>query len=149
MRWKIVITRAALLVAFVLSGCMFSATIDVTGHWAGTLQYTTGPAAGFTYPIALDLIYDNRDLTGTITLVSHGTNTFELPINSGQARSSGLHIDAFGTNPHVEPSPTVSITLEGQVDAATMSGDGTQVVDGVTYEFTWEASFVPTEGGDQ
>ena len=143
MRWKIVITRVALLVAFVLSGCMFTAMIDVTGNWVGTLQYTTGPGIGFVYPITLDLIYDNRNVSGTVTLVSHGTYTFDLSINSGQAKNSAIHIDAFGTNPHVDPSPTVSITLDGQFDAAAMSGDGTHVVDGVTYEFTWEASFVP------
>jgi len=142
MRRKVVLARLGLLVAFVLSGCMFSVPIDITGQWVGTIQFATGPASGFVYPLVLDLIYENREVSGTITLVSHGALTFDLPINSGRAKNPDLHIDAFGSNPHIDPSPTVSITLDGRYDAVEMSGEGSQIVDGVTYEFTWEASFV-------
>ncbi|MBU0595364.1 hypothetical protein KJ567_01605 [Candidatus Bipolaricaulota bacterium] len=143
MRCKTWTVRIVLFTVFWLSACTLSLPIDITGQWVGTLEYTSGPATGFIYPLTLNLIYNSRDVTGTITLVSHGPFTFDLPINSGRAKNPDIRLDAFGTNPHVVPSPTVSIALEGRYDAESMSGEGTQTVDGATYEFNWTASFVP------
>ncbi|MFC2081889.1 hypothetical protein ACFLSF_03175 [Candidatus Bipolaricaulota bacterium] len=143
MRWKALTVRIVLFAVVWLSGCTLSLPIDITGQWSGTLTYTSGPATGFNYPLTLNLVYDDRDVTGTITLVSHGPFTFDLPINSGRAKNPDIRLDAFGTNPHVVPSPTVSVAMEGRYDAESMSGKGTQTVDGVTYEFTWAVSFVP------
>jgi len=143
MRWKAMIARFVLFGIVWLVGCTFSLPIDISGQWTGTLEYTSGPAAGFVYPLSLNLVYNNRDLTGTVTLVSHGAFTFELPINSGRATNPDIRLDAFGTNPHAVPAPTVSVTLEGRYDAESMSGEGSQTVDGVTYELTWQATFVP------
>jgi len=143
MRWKALIVRAILLLVLWLVGCTFSLPIDITGQWTGTLTYTTGPAAGFTYPLTLNLVCNSRDLTGTVTLVSHGAFTFDLPINSGRAKNPDIHLDAYGANPHSVPEPSVSIALEGRYDAESMSGEGSQTVGGVPYELTWEATFVP------
>lgn len=142
MRRKALIVRIVLTAIVWLSGCTLSLPIDITGQWVGTLEYTSGPAAGFVYPLTLNLVYDDRGVNGTITLISHGSLTFELPINSGRAKNPDIRLDASGTNPHIVPSPTVSVTMEGRYDAESMSGEGNQTVDGRTYEFTWTASFV-------
>jgi len=142
-RCKALVARIVLIASIWLGGCMFSIPIDISGQWVGMLEYTSGPAAGFLFPFTLDVIFAHNDLTGTITLPSHGTFTFELPLNSGRAKNPNIRFEAFGTNPNLDPPPTVSITMEGTYDADSMSGEGSQTVDGATYEFVWEASFVP------
>ena len=81
-------------------------------------------------------------VSGTITLKSHATLMFDLPITQGSAKNSTLLIKAAGVNPHVPSSPTVSITLDGNYHPTTMSGTGSQTIDGAVYTFTWEATFV-------
>ena len=152
-RRKRAAVRVVLFVSIWLAGCMFSVPIDVTGQWIGTLRYTTGPASGFVYPLVMAFAHTGTDLTGTITLLSHSTLTFELQLTSGRAKTPNIRLEASGTNPHIEPPPTVSVTMEGTYDAQSMSGVGTQTIVGVTYEFAWEASFVapvdPPSGEDQ
>ena len=84
----------------------------------------------------------NFAVSGTITLKSHATLMFDLPITQGSAKNSTLLIKAAGVNPHVPSSPTVSITLDGNYHPTTMSGTGSQTIDGAVYTFTWEATFV-------
>ena len=141
-RWKRAAVRIVLFVSVWLAGCMFSIPIDVTGQWIGTLQYTTGPASGFVYPLVMAFVHTGHDLTGKITLLSHSTLTFDLQLTSARAKTPNIRLEASGTNPHIEPPPTISVIMEGTYDAQSMSGEGTQTIDGATYKFTWEASFV-------
>jgi len=141
-RRKTMIVRILMFAALWLSGCMFSVPIDISGLWTGTITWTTGPATGLGSPLSLDILLDSRDVSGTITLKSHGTLMFDLPITQGSAKNSTLLIKAAGVNPHVPSSPTVSITLDGNYHPTTMSGTGSQTIDGTVYTFTWEATFV-------
>jgi len=139
---KAIVVRIALLGTFVLSGCMFSVPIDISGVWEGTLIWTDGPATGAASLFSLDLFLDNRNVTGTITLTSHSALMFSLPITQGAAKNRSITLTASGTNPHINPNPSVSITLEGDYDADQMSGTGSQTIDGNIYHFTWEATLI-------
>lgn len=131
--------RMLFLVVFLLSGCSAIAPVDLTGGWSAQLLWTSGPANGFVSPFTMELVLANRNLTGSLRLPGPGAQTFELPIGTGHAKGSTMTLTASGTNPLVEPPPTVSITLDGDYSADAMSGTGTQTIDGNTYTFTWEA----------
>ena len=135
---KILLTRVALVVAVLLGGCMSFVNVDVTGEWAGTLTWIDGPSSGFTSPISLALVHENRDVSGTVTLMGPGSQPFELAITDGRTNALSIRLRASGTLTAFTPAISVSITLDGDFDNQNMSGTGSQTVDGSTYEFTWE-----------
>ena len=142
-RWhRALVARVLVFLCLFLWGCFFSAPINITGTWIGSMEWTSGPAAGIVYPIVLDLVHADRELTGTVTLPSPGLLTFEIPIVQGSARSVNLSLVARGTNPWITTEPTIEFEIEGRFDQTAMSGEGTQSIDGTTYEFEWEAVLV-------
>jgi len=142
-RWvKALVVRVLIFLCLFLWGCFFSPPINITGTWIGSMEWTSGPAAGLVYPIVLDLMHEDREVTGTVTLPSHAALTFEIPIVQGSARNVNLSLVARGTNPWVPSEPTVEFTIEGRFDQTTVSGEGTQSIDGTTYTFDWEAVLV-------
>ena len=141
---KALIVRVGMLAVLVLTGCTASVRIDLPGLWQGTITWTNGPAAGIASPLAFDLVHEDRTLSGTVTLISHGSQTFDLPITGGRGRNFSLEIEASGTNPLVTPPAAVTLHLEGDYSASLMSGAGTQTVNGTTYQLTWEAALIWT-----
>jgi hypothetical protein len=140
-RWhKAAVVRIVMFACVFLSGCFYATPINITGTWVGTMQWTTGPASGISYPIVLNLTHENNSLSGTVTLVSHGSNTFDLPINQGSAHGRHMSLLASGVNDQVQPNPTVEFKIDGDYDQTSMSGDGTQSINGTTYKFDWEAT---------
>jgi len=140
-RWmKSIVVRILLCATLFLWGCMFSAPIDVSGVWTGTMAWTSGPLNGLNQPVTLDLMHVNRTVTGTVTLVSHAMNTFDLPITYGRARSVYLDLEASGQNTMVPSNPDVFFVLDARYTETTMTGTGTQAIDGETYEFDFEAT---------
>ena len=53
-----------------------------------------------------------------------------------------MSLVARGTNPWITPEPTIEFEIEGRFDQTAMSGEGTQSIDGTTYEFEWTATLV-------
>lgn len=142
-RWhKALVARVMVFLSLFLWGCFFFAPVNITGTWIGTMEWTSGPATGFVYPIVLNLVHENRELTGTVTLPSHAALSFELPIVQGRARSVTMSLVAQGTNPWITPEPTIEFDIEGRFEQTAMSGEGTQSIDGTTYEFEWQAALV-------
>ena len=135
---KAILVRLILAGAIGLSGCIALVHIDLTGIWEGELLWSSGPSAGFTSPISINIVHENRDISGTVTLVGPGSEPFVLTISSGRTNARSIRIDAFGTLAIGSSSISVTLSLEGDFDAETMSGTGTQTIDGKTYEFTWE-----------
>jgi len=139
---KAIIARGLLLAVFWLSGCtFFSSPIDVSGLWVGNIQWTDGPGAGFKSPISLDLVHEDRDLSGTVTLVGPGSTSFDLAISDGRARTVSMSLEASGTLP-TNPPQNVTIDLDGDFHETQMSGTGTQTINGSTYHLTWEVVLV-------
>lgn len=142
-RWhKALVARVLVFLSLFLWGCFFSAPVNITGTWNGTVEWTSGPATGFVYHIVLNLVHEGRELTGTVTLPSHAALTFELPITQGRARSVTMSLVARGPNPWITPEPTIEFEIEGRFEQTTMSGEGTQSIDGTTYTFDWQAMLV-------
>ena len=142
-RWqKAIVARVLTFLCLFLWGCFFSTPVNITGTWIGTMEWTSGPASGFVYSIVLDLVHENRELTGTVTLPSHSSLSFEIPIVQGSARSVNMSLVARGPNPWITPEPTIEFEIEGQYEQAIMSGEGTQSIDGTTYTFDWQAVLV-------
>ena len=140
-RWqKTLVTRILVVACLFLWGCFFSTPVNITGTWVGTMRWTSGPAASFDYPITLTLVHEGREVTGTVTLLSHSTSTFDLPIVQGSARSVNLSVIARGTNPWITTEPTIEFRIDGQYEQSVMSGDGTQSIDGTVYSFDWQAN---------
>ena len=139
---KAIIARVLLLAVLWLSGCtFFSSPIHISGLWIGNIEWTDGPGAGFTSPITLDLVHEDRDLSGTVTLVGPGSVPFNLDITSGRARTVSMSLEGSGTLP-TNPPQDVTIDLDGDFHETQMSGTGTQTVNGATYHLTWEAVLV-------
>jgi hypothetical protein len=139
---KTIIARVLLLAAFWLSGCsFFSSPINISGLWVGNIQWTDGPGAGFTSPITLDLVHEDRDLSGAVTLAGPGSMSFDLNITDGRARTVSMSLEASGTLP-TNPPQNVTIELDGDFLETQMSGTGTQTVNGTTYHLTWEVVLV-------
>jgi len=134
---KVIVVRVVMLATLFLWGCFFSVSINITGIWDGTMEWTSGPATGIAYPVLFDLAHEGREVTGTITLHSHGEYTFEIPIVQGSARGGSISLIARGDNPWVPGEPTIEFEITGHYDQSAMSGDGTQSIDGTTYEFTF------------
>jgi len=142
-RWyKAIVARVLVFLCLFLWGCFFSAPINITGTWVGTMIWTSGPAAGIEYSLVMDLTHENRELTGTVTLPSHSLLSFEIPIVQGSARSVNMSLIARGPNPWITPEPTVEFEIEGQFEQTAMSGEGTQSINGTIYTFDWEAVLV-------
>ncbi|GAG36750.1 unnamed protein product, partial [marine sediment metagenome] len=72
--------------------CALFPTIDVTGAWTGLLAWAEGdPLAGFTSPITLVLVQEEKIITGEIQLAG-GSTSFTLTINSGKAQGQSFTI---------------------------------------------------------
>jgi hypothetical protein len=139
---KAIIARILLLAAFWLSGCSFvSSPINISGMWVGDLQWTDGPAETFIYPFTLDLVHEDRDLSGTATIDGPGSVPFALDIRDGYARTHTMSLEASGVFPG-SPPQSVTFELEGDFHETQMSGTGSQTINGTTYHFTWEAVLV-------
>ncbi|MFC2079600.1 hypothetical protein ACFLSZ_06440 [Candidatus Bipolaricaulota bacterium] len=139
-RWqKALVARGLIVLSLFLWGCFFVAPVNVTGIWVGTMTWTSGPASGISYSLTLDLVHEGDDISGTVRLPSHGAFTFELPIVQGRSRGAKLSIVAEGNNPWIAPEPFIRFDIEGRFEQTTMSGEGTQSIDGTTYTFDWEA----------
>jgi len=142
-RWhKVLVARVLVFLSLFLWGCFFSAPVNITGTWIGTMEWTSGPATSFVYPIVLNLVHEGRELTGTVTLPSHAALTFELPIIQGRAQSVTMSLATRGPNPWITPEPSVEFEIAGRFEQTTMSGEGTQSIDGTIYEFNWQAVLV-------
>ena len=142
-RWqKAIVARVFTFLCLFLLGCFFFTPVNITGTWIGTMEWTSGPASGFVYPLALDLVHADREVTGTVTLPSPGGLSFELPIVQGSARSVNLSVVATGTNPWVTPEPTIEFRIDGQYEQTVMSGEGTQSIDASIYSFEWQAVLI-------
>jgi hypothetical protein len=137
---KALVVRLGLLLALVLAGCAPIVPIDLTGGWIAEILWIDGPAAGFRQGFVLDLVHEGNDLSGEVTLPSHAMQTFDLPITFGRTRSQTLEIEASGANDLLTPPVPVFFTLEGDFDATSVAGTGTQTVQGSTYHFTWTAT---------
>jgi len=135
---KIIFTRAALIAAFLLGGCMSFVNVDVTGQWQGTLTWIDGPSSGFNSPISLILVHESRDVSGTVTLMGPGSQPFDLTITDGRTNARSIRLQASGMLTLVTPSLNVSTSLDGDFDDNNMSGTGSQTIEGSTYQFTWE-----------
>lgn len=136
---KALAIRLAMLITLVLTGCIPSIRVDLTGGWSGQLLWTDGPSAGFVSPFFLDLILADRELSGSVRLTGPASQSFDLPIVEGRARNFSLDLAANGTNPLITPPVTVSFAIDGDYTETSMSGTGSQIVNGSTYAFTWEA----------
>ena len=100
------------LVSLVRESARVSAADEVSGTWTGTVSGT--PLGDLNVTLALTLGADGRTLSGTMTLVGHGTGnltgTFDPATKAIDATASGGGI------------PTV--TLKGRVDGSQMSLTG-------------------------
>jgi len=137
---KAIVVRVLLLAAVLLSGCIAAVRIDLTGTWTGSLLWTSGPAATFSSPISLNIVHENRNISGTVTLPGPASQTFDLAISTGRTTARSIRLDASGTVDFVTPPITVAVSLDGEFDESNMSGTGSQTSDGNTYEFTWEVA---------
>ena len=137
---KQIVARVLLIGVLFLWGCMFSTPIDISGLWTGTMTWTSGPMTGLNQPISFNLTLVDRNVTGTVTLVSHGMSTFDLPITYGRARSVNLNLEAAGQNTMVPSNPEIFFVLEATYTTNSMSGTGSQSIDGTTYDFELEAT---------
>ena len=137
---KAIVVRIVLCAAVALTGCLSIVRIDLTGAWAGSLEWTDGPSPGLTSPISLDIGHENRDVVGTVILMGPGSQSFTLDIVSGRTSVRSIRLDASGTLdlPSAGTSILVTLELDGDFDTTTMSGAGTQTFDGNTYSFTWQ-----------
>jgi len=139
-------TKASVVV-FLLFGvlvfavaCALFPTIDVTGTWTGLLTWAEGdPLAGFTSPITLILVQEGKTITGEVQLAS-GSTYFTLTITSGKAQGQSFTISASGQYEGVVPPAAVTLSLQGTGNEEQLSGTGTQTIDGVPHNFTWQVS---------
>lgn len=139
------VLRLMAMTAVVLAGaasCTPVASINVSGGWAGTISWTTGPMATLQSVFRLDLFDDAGDIAGSVTLPAGGSNTFEIPITRGEVYADTIVLEAAGANPLTTPPTPVRFTFDGQAGATSMSGVGTQFVNGNAYTFTWRATLV-------
>jgi len=120
--------------------CALFPTIDVTGTWTGLLTWAEGdPLAGFTSPITLVLVQEEKTITGEVQLAS-GSTFFTLTIDSGKAQGQSFTISASGQYEGVVPPAAVTLSLQGTGDEEQLSGTGTQTIDGVPHNFAWQVS---------
>lgn len=138
---KVIVTRVCLLVALWLSGCSILPTpVDVSGVWGGFIEYTSGPA-GIQSPITLRIVQEDHDLSGTITLVGPGSIPFNLDITTGRVARAEVSLEATGVLA-IQPPQNVTLRLEGELADGRISGEGTQIVNEVTFDLLWEADLI-------
>jgi len=122
-----------------IAGCIGVDPIDVSGDWTGLMTWAEGdPNAGFTTPITLELTQEGQTVSGAVGLMGPGSNPFSLSITSGNVRGHSVSIEAAGTLDLITPPANIIISLTGDSDGESMSGSGTQTIDGVPHTFTWE-----------
>lgn len=126
--------------AAIVAGCIPAVRLNISGGWTATLTYANGPMAGFTQAFSLQLEDDEGTLSGSLRLTSHGMQSFSLDLTYGRVRGDSVVIEASGTNDLLSTPVAVSMRLDGEVSGSTMTGIGTQTVDGRSYDFTWEAA---------
>jgi len=134
--------RLGLAVVLFASGCSSLVTVDVTGGWVANMTWTSGPLAGFSQPFSLDLVQDEKDIAGTVTLVSHSTNTYTIDVTFGRASGSSVEFTASGVNDQISPEIPVTFDFDGDAGDTEMSGTGTANIAGAAYNFTWTATLV-------
>ena len=140
-RWlKALVARILMLLCLFLWGCFTLVPVNITGTWAGTMEWTSGPKTSFVDPIVFTLAHEDREVTGTVTLPSPGGSSFDLPIVQGSARSVNLSLIARGANTQVPNNPIVEFQVDGQYEQTVMSGNGTQSIDGTVYSFDWQSA---------
>ena len=141
-RWRtLAIVVAVLVGALGLAGCFGLALVNVAGTWSGFITWASGPATGFTSPITLTLVQEEKDtqITGEIGLMGPGSKPFSIPITEGTAGSGTFTIHAFGVM-DVTPHANVQMDLTGHRDGDQLIGTGTQTNDGTPYTFDWSAT---------
>jgi hypothetical protein len=106
------------------------------------MTWTSGPLKDFTQPFSLDLVQDEKDITGTVTLVSHSTNTYTIDVTFGRASGSSVEFTASGVNDQISPEIPVTFDFDGDAGDTEMSGTGTANIAGAAYNFTWTATLV-------
>ncbi|MEW5826802.1 MAG: hypothetical protein AB1778_08230 [Candidatus Bipolaricaulota bacterium] len=124
------------------AGCVPTARVNVTGGWSATLTFTNGPMAGFQRGFTLDLADSEGVVTGTVRLPSHGGLTYLIQVTYGRVRGEALFLEAAGTDDQIAPPAAITLTLDGEISAAGITGIGTQTVNGTPYDFTWQAVLV-------
>lgn len=122
--------------------CTPAASVNVTGGWSGTITWTSGPMASLTSAFSVDFFDDEGDLTGSATFPAGSMLTFEIPLTRGDVHADTIVFEAAGQNDITTPPTPVRFTFDGEVTATTMSGVGTQFVNGTSYTFTWQAVLV-------
>jgi hypothetical protein len=136
---------AVLLAAF---GCALPASFDVSGGWAGTLTYTSGPMASLTSSLYFNLTTDAGSLSGTGNFPGAGGRTFSLPITQGEVHADTIVFTAAGQNADITPPSSETFSFDGEVTATAMAGVGTRVVNGTACNFTWQATLVAPPSAD-
>ncbi len=137
---KALIARLSICLCMFLYGCFGAPSVNLSGTWAGSITYTTGPAAGFAFPLTLHLTQDPGGIEGTVTLRSHADHTYDLPIAHSRSRAETVLLVARGNNPWVPGEPSIELTLDGEHDPGRLMGVGTQRIEQAIYAFTWEAT---------
>jgi len=146
-RRKAQAARLGIAMLVLLCGCTATAPVNLSGTWAGQFTWLTGPAAGLSSSLELELLHGSRDLSGVITLSSSGQQTFDIDIERGRTTGYTLVIEASGTNDLVTPAAVVLLDLSGGFDTTNMAGTGTQTVNGNEYDIEWSATLVaPADG---
>ncbi len=143
MRWRNLAIVVAVLVSILgLAGCFGLTLVNVAGTWSGFITWTSGSATGFTSPMTLTLVQEEKDtqITGEIGLMGPGSKLFSIPITEGTAGNGTFTIHAFGVMDVITPHANVQIDLTGKRDGDVLSGTGTQTNDGVPYTFDWSAT---------
>ena len=142
-RWRSLIVVTAMLVSILgLSACFGPGIIYVAGTWSGSITWTSGPADGFTSPITLTFVQQEKEtqITGDIGLMGPGSQPFSISITSGTAGNGTFTVHASGVMDVITPSVNVQMDLTGQRDGDVLSGTGTQTNDGEPYTFNWSVT---------
>ncbi len=134
-------SAACVLLAGVIS-CAPVPSVNVTGGWSGTMTYTSGPMMSLNSAFSMDLFDDKGDLAGSAEFPSGAIGSFDLPVTRGEVHADTIVLEFAGQNDVVIPSVPVRFTFDGEATATTMSGVGTQFVNGTSYTFTWRATLV-------
>lgn len=144
-------TRLDLLLRLASVGCVVlaavvscapAARVNVSGGWSGTITWTSGPMASLKSSFSMDLFDDEGDVTGSAVFPAGAMQTFQIPVTRGEVHADTIVFEAAGQNDITTPPTPVRFTFDGEVTATTMSGVGTQFVNGASYTFTWQAVLV-------
>ncbi len=130
------------------ASCAPAVVVDLSGGWSGTITWTSGPMTSLESPFSLDLVDDGEALSGSAEFPSGYLRTFTLLITRAEVHADTIVLEASGQNDAVSPAVPVRFAFDGAVSATTMSGVGTQFVNGTSYTFAWEATLtepVPVE----